>query len=181
MRSIGHAPHIPLLPAREEDGGVGGRGGRGWYQCPCCLVARKYSGRDWSLYQVGCDRASLADVAVAGGLKAINLCVQDSGALNRVATVAADDTQSSRVAEQAGPGDCGENEVEAMGLPEDWEDNWLATIVARVTSCLVDKPAGGPGAVYSVDQSLTEGKDVDASMVSVEVRIAKSARNQQET
>lgn len=81
------------------------------------------------------------------------------------------------VAEWARPRGCVEDEVEAMCLPEDQED----TIVARVTSCLVDKPAGGPGAVYGVDQSLTEGKDVDTSMVSVEVRIAKSARNQQET
>ena len=164
-------PSFHCCHAREEDGGVGGGG---WYQCPCCLAAGEYSGRDWSPYQVGCDRASPADVSVAGGPKAIDPRVPDGGALNGADTVAANDAQSSGVAEQAGPAGCGEDEVEAMGLPEDWEGKWSATIVARVASCSVDKPAGGPGAVFGVANRSSTEKDVDASLVSVEARIVKS-------
>ena len=64
------------------------------------------------------------------------------------------------VAEWARPRGCVEDEVEAMCLPEDQED----TIVARVTSCLVDKLAGILVMISGMDWSSTEEKDVDVSM-----------------
>lgn len=40
---------------------------------------------------MGCDRTGLADVSVAGGLKAVYLCVPDGGALNGADSVTVDD------------------------------------------------------------------------------------------